>query len=79
METSLRTILSTLASGCRRVLPVLPSTQSTQVQTISLVACITTAGETAMALRYLTAARDFDVCPLRATTPIVQAVIDSRQ
>ena len=33
-------------------------------------------GETAMALRYLTAARDFDVCPLRATTPIVQAVID---
>ncbi len=33
-------------------------------------------GETAMSLRYLTAARDFDVCPLRATTPIVQAVID---
>lgn len=31
-------------------------------------------GETAMALSYLTAARDFDVCPLRATTPIVRSM-----
>lgn len=29
----------------------------------------------ALAVRYLNAARDFDVCPLRATSPIVQAVI----
>lgn len=33
-------------------------------------------GQTARALPYLTAARDFDVCPLRATTPIIEAVID---
>jgi len=31
-------------------------------------------GETESAARLLTAARDFDVCPLRATTPIVEAV-----
>jgi hypothetical protein len=31
-------------------------------------------GDRAEALRYLTAARDFDVCPLRATTPIIDAV-----
>lgn len=33
-------------------------------------------GDSGMGLRYLSAARDFDVCPLRATTPIVQAVFD---
>jgi lysophospholipase L1-like esterase len=32
-------------------------------------------GDTAPAIEYLTAARDFDVCPLRATTPITSAVI----
>ncbi len=31
-------------------------------------------GDNAAAIRYLTAARDHDVCPLRATTPIIQAV-----
>jgi hypothetical protein len=32
-------------------------------------------GNTSLARKHLTAARDFDVCPLRATTPITSAVI----
>lgn len=32
-------------------------------------------GDTRQALPFLTAARDYDVCPLRATSPIVQTVI----
>jgi hypothetical protein len=36
-------------------------------------------GDTALAVGQLTAARDFDVCPLRATTPITSAVIEIAQ
>ena len=32
-------------------------------------------GETPVAIKHLSAARDFDVCPLRATSPIIESVI----